>query len=69
MDDEVDNFCETITAKGDENNNEIKREKIIANQWMEHYFTLGLKAVYNRITEDGVTDYLDAPFHPTILFS
>ena len=37
LDDEVDNFCETITAKGDENTNEIKRDKMIVNQWVEHY--------------------------------
>ena len=28
LDDEVDNFCETITAKDDENSNEIKRDKM-----------------------------------------
>ena len=51
LDDEVDNFCETITAKGDENTNEIKRDKMIVNQWVEHYLIrLALKAVYNRIT-------------------
>ena len=51
LDDEVDNFCETITAKGDENTNEIKRDKMIVNQWVEHYLiTLALKAVYDRIT-------------------
>ena len=51
LDDEVDKFCETITAKGDENTNEIKRDKIIVNQWVEHcLITLALQAVYNRIT-------------------
>ena len=44
LDDEVDNFCETIIAKGDENTNEIKRDKMIVNQWVEHYLiTLALK--------------------------
>ena len=41
----MDNLWETITAKGDENTNEI------VNQCVDHYLiTLALKAVYDRIT-------------------
>ena len=41
----MDDLWETITAKGDENTNEI------VNQCVDYYLiTLSLKAVYDRIT-------------------